>query len=161
MDTMLIGRYHVDTRKFVVEQAPVPLPGPGEVLVEVKAAGGCLSDVHLSDETLSPPFLTSDAVTVVHEVSGVIHTLSLVLQRGLTVGTRGPGRLPAWPQRLPDSLWATAPRRRASSNWCGLPPAAASTWAPQSPTTSRTDAREAVIRPENKIGDPIRLILVP
>ncbi|MEV6118437.1 zinc-binding dehydrogenase [Streptomyces sp. NPDC052109] len=88
MDTMLAGRFHVDTKKFLVEEVPVPEPGPGEVLVEVKAAGVCLSDVHLIDGSLAPLFLSSDAVTVGHEVSGVVHTLGPGLKRGLTPGTR-------------------------------------------------------------------------
>ncbi|GAB4060998.1 zinc-binding dehydrogenase [Catellatospora paridis] len=88
MDTMLAGRFHMDPRKFVVEEVPVPVPGPGEVLVEVKAAGVCLSDIHLIDGSLVPLFATSDVVTVGHEVSGVIHTLGPGLQRGLTAGTR-------------------------------------------------------------------------
>ncbi|GAA3467462.1 zinc-binding dehydrogenase [Nonomuraea roseola] len=88
MDTMLAGRFHLDSRKFLVEEVPVPVPGPGEVLVEVKAAGVCLSDVHLIDGTLPPLFATSEAVTVGHEISGVIHTLGHGLKRGLTVGAR-------------------------------------------------------------------------
>ncbi|MFF3517253.1 zinc-binding dehydrogenase [Streptomyces sp. NPDC002573] len=88
MDTMLAGRFHLDTRKFAVEEVPVPVPGRGEVLVEVRAAGVCLSDVHLIDGSLVPLFATSDVVTVGHEVSGVIHTLGPDLKRGLSVGTR-------------------------------------------------------------------------
>ncbi|MEU6201007.1 zinc-binding dehydrogenase [Streptomyces sp. NPDC047061] len=88
MDTMLAGRFHLDTGKFGVEEVPVPVPGPGEVLVEVKAAGVCLSDVHLIDGSLVPLFATSDTVTVGHEVSGVIHTLGPDLKCDLTVGTR-------------------------------------------------------------------------
>ncbi|MBV1854340.1 zinc-binding dehydrogenase [Catellatospora sp. NEAU-YM18] len=85
---MLAGRFHLDSKKFVVEEVPVPVPGSGEVLVEVKAAGVCLSDVHLIDGSLVPLFATSDVVTVGHEVSGVIHTLGPGLQRGLAMGTR-------------------------------------------------------------------------
>ncbi|CCK26123.1 dehydrogenase [Streptomyces davaonensis JCM 4913] len=88
MDTMLAGRFHLNSKKFAVEEVPVPAPGPGEVLIEVKAAGVCLSDVHLIDGSLVPLFATSDTVTVGHEVSGVIHTLGPDLKRGLTVGTR-------------------------------------------------------------------------
>lgn len=88
MDTMLAGRFHLDSKKFAVEEVPVPVPGPGEILIEVKAAGVCLSDVHLLDGSLVPLFATSDTVTVGHEVAGVIHTLGPDLKRGLTVGTR-------------------------------------------------------------------------
>ncbi|MFF4316169.1 zinc-binding dehydrogenase [Streptomyces sp. NPDC001507] len=88
MDTMLAGRFHLDSKKFAVEEVPVPVPGPGEVLIEVKAAGVCLSDVHLIDGSLVPLFAASDTVTVGHEVSGVVHTLGPALKRGLPVGTR-------------------------------------------------------------------------
>lgn len=88
MHTMLAGRFHQDSKKFAVEEVPVPVPGPGEILIEVKAAGVCLSDVHLLDGSLVPLFATSYTVTVGHEVAGVIHTLGPDLKRGLTVGTR-------------------------------------------------------------------------
>ncbi|MFF2244409.1 zinc-binding dehydrogenase [Arthrobacter sp. NPDC058130] len=88
MNTMLAARFHLDSKKFAVEEVPIPVPGPGEILIEVKAAGVCLSDVHLLDGSLVPLFATSDAVTVGHEVAGVIHTLGPDLKRGLTVGTR-------------------------------------------------------------------------
>jgi D-arabinose 1-dehydrogenase-like Zn-dependent alcohol dehydrogenase len=74
MNTMLAGRLHVTTGKFRVEEVPVPVPGPGEVLIEVKAAGVCLSDVHLIDGSLKP-FVPIEEVTLGHEVAGVIHTL--------------------------------------------------------------------------------------
>jgi D-arabinose 1-dehydrogenase-like Zn-dependent alcohol dehydrogenase len=88
MDTMLAGRFHLDSKKFVVEEVPIPAPGPGEVLVEVKAAGVCLSDVHLIDGSLVPLFATADTITVGHEVSGVIHTHGPGLRRDLAAGTR-------------------------------------------------------------------------
>ncbi|MFR9727388.1 zinc-binding dehydrogenase [Streptomyces sp. MS19] len=56
-----------------VEDVPRPVPGPGEVLVKVEAAGVCLSDVHLIDGTLGRgPHLSGDAVTLGHEVAGVV-----------------------------------------------------------------------------------------
>ena len=88
MDTVLAGRFHLDGKKLVVEEIPVPVPGPGEVLVEVKAAGVCLSDVHIIDGSLRSLFAASDVVTLGHEVSGVIHSLGPGLKRDLTVGTR-------------------------------------------------------------------------
>lgn len=59
----------------VLEDAPVPQPGPGEVLVQVGAAGACHSDLHLMHDfdegTLpwAPPF------TLGHENAGWVHTL--------------------------------------------------------------------------------------
>jgi D-arabinose 1-dehydrogenase-like Zn-dependent alcohol dehydrogenase len=64
---------------------PVPAPGPGEVLVAVKAAGVCLSDVHLIDGSLSPVFNRGRAVTLGHEVAGAIEAIG----RGMTGGGAG------------------------------------------------------------------------
>lgn len=93
MNTMLAGRLRLDTRTFAVEEVPVPVPGPGEVLVEVRAAGVCLSDVHLIDGSLSPFFPTdavtkAGAVTLGHEVAGVVHTLGPDTKGDWTPGQR-------------------------------------------------------------------------
>ncbi|MGZ4495880.1 MAG: NAD(P)-dependent alcohol dehydrogenase [Nocardioides sp.] len=59
----------------VLEEVPVPVPGPGEVLVQVGAAGACHSDLHLMHDfepgglPWSPPF------TLGHENAGWVHTL--------------------------------------------------------------------------------------
>ncbi|MER7010368.1 zinc-binding dehydrogenase [Saccharopolyspora sp. NPDC000359] len=87
MNTMLAGRLHVPSGRFRVEEVPVPVPGPGEVLVEVKAAGVCLSDVHLVDGTLKP-FVPTEELTLGHEVAGVVHSLGPDLRGDWTPGTR-------------------------------------------------------------------------
>ena len=59
----------------VMEEVPRPEPGPGEVVVQVGAAGACHSDLHLMHDfeggTLpwAPPF------TLGHENAGWVHTL--------------------------------------------------------------------------------------
>ncbi|MGW0183649.1 zinc-binding dehydrogenase [Nocardia sp. NPDC003345] len=53
----------------------MPEPGPGEVLIEVGAAGVCLSDVHLIEGMLKPLFLREEAVVLGHEVAGTVHRL--------------------------------------------------------------------------------------
>ena len=69
----------------VLTDVPVPEPGPGEVLVQVGAAGACHSDLHLMHEfepgTLpwNPPF------TLGHENAGWVHTLGEGVS-GLEVG---------------------------------------------------------------------------
>ncbi|MGD6755817.1 zinc-binding dehydrogenase [Streptomyces sp. BH105] len=93
MSTMLAGRLRLDTRTFAVEEVPIPVPGPGEVLVEVRAAGVCLSDVHLIDGSLSPFFpveavTRAGAVTLGHEVAGVVHTLGPDVKGGWMPGQR-------------------------------------------------------------------------
>lgn len=93
MTTMLAGRLHIgDTdgtgRRFAVEEVPVPVPGPGEVLVEVRAAGVCLSDVHLIDGSLRPAYDPADVVTLGHEVAGVVHTVGADVPGGWAPGAR-------------------------------------------------------------------------
>ncbi|MFH7334820.1 zinc-binding dehydrogenase [Streptomyces sp. KHY 26] len=103
MDTMLAGRLHLDSMRFAVEEAPVPVPGPGEVLIEVKAAGVCLSDVHLLDGTIKPFHpVDGDTVTLGHEVAGVIHTL-------------GPGLLGDWAPGMRVALQAGQPCGRCAN----------------------------------------------
>ncbi|GIH99835.1 zinc-binding dehydrogenase [Planobispora takensis] len=87
-DTMLAGRLDVRNKTFAVEEVPVPEPGPGEVRIKVKAAGVCLSDVHLIDGSLNPLFLASDKVTLGHEVSGVIDALGPDVPGGWAAGQR-------------------------------------------------------------------------
>ncbi|GHA92403.1 zinc-binding dehydrogenase [Streptomyces termitum] len=72
MEQMLAARLHVPSRTLRIEEVPRPVPGPGQVLVKVEAAGVCLSDVHLIDGTLTPLLLSGDTVTLGHEVSGTI-----------------------------------------------------------------------------------------
>ncbi|TCO62859.1 zinc-binding dehydrogenase [Actinocrispum wychmicini] len=85
--TMLAGRLDLVTRDFAIEEVPIPEPGPGEVLVEVRASGVCLSDVHLIDGTLRP-VIRNNPITLGHEVAGVVHTLGSEIPPGITVGQR-------------------------------------------------------------------------
>ncbi|MEU3333218.1 zinc-binding dehydrogenase [Glutamicibacter creatinolyticus] len=73
-------------RDFGLEQVPVPVPGPGQVLVRSEAVGLCGSDVHAvrSDvgyEWVRPP------VTLGHEVCGTVVATADAADEGL-VGTR-------------------------------------------------------------------------
>jgi threonine dehydrogenase-like Zn-dependent dehydrogenase len=58
------------------EQVPVPRPGPGQVLIQVKACGICGSDVHMAqaddDNYIWYPGLTGFPCTLGHELSGVV-----------------------------------------------------------------------------------------
>ena len=59
-----------------IEDVPIPKPGPGEVLVEVKAVGICGSDVHMAqpddDGYIWYPGLTGFPATLGHELSGIV-----------------------------------------------------------------------------------------
>jgi D-arabinose 1-dehydrogenase-like Zn-dependent alcohol dehydrogenase len=69
---MLAGRLHLAKRRLEMEMVPVPEPGRGQVRIKVEAAGVCLSDVHLIEGLLDPLHHRGDAVTLGHEVAGVV-----------------------------------------------------------------------------------------
>ena len=65
MKALILKEYN----QFVYEDVPMPQPGPGDVLVQVKACGICGSDVHGMDGSSGrriPPLIMG------HEASGVI-----------------------------------------------------------------------------------------
>ncbi|MFB7944721.1 zinc-binding dehydrogenase [Kitasatospora phosalacinea] len=72
MSTMRAVRLHLPTRTLSVEEVERPVPGPGQVLVKVEAAGVCLSDVHLIEGSLTPLYLPGESVTLGHEVAGTV-----------------------------------------------------------------------------------------
>lgn len=59
---------------YVIEDRPVPEPGPGEVLVEVAAAGICGSDLELFEGTRPAPYVSYPVVPG-HEWAGVVAAL--------------------------------------------------------------------------------------
>jgi 2-desacetyl-2-hydroxyethyl bacteriochlorophyllide A dehydrogenase len=67
-------RYHAGRVGVSVESVPVPEPAPGEVLVKVKAAGLCGTDVSIAYHQNSPLVFRSP-ITVGHEAAGVIWRL--------------------------------------------------------------------------------------
>lgn len=62
--------------KIRIEDVKIPKPGPGEVLIEVKACGICGSDVHMAQEDekgyIWYPGLTGFPCTLGHELAGVV-----------------------------------------------------------------------------------------
>ena len=62
--------------RMKIEEVPVPKPGPGQVLVQVKACGICGSDVHMAQADAEGyiwyPGLTGFPCTLGHEMSGVV-----------------------------------------------------------------------------------------
>lgn len=61
----------------------VPEPGPGEVLVKVRAAGVCGTDLHIVDGMIKPD---AYPMTLGHEAAGVVEQAGLGV--GLAVGAR-------------------------------------------------------------------------
>ena len=44
MRAAVLRGYH---EPLQIEEKPIPVPGPGEVLVKVRASGLCVSDIHI------------------------------------------------------------------------------------------------------------------
>jgi len=82
--TMRAERFYAETKTVVVEDVPVPEPGPGEVLVEVAFCGICHSDVSLINGTFPAQ---RPVVTQGHEASGTIAKLGPDVT-GWSVGDR-------------------------------------------------------------------------
>ncbi|HVM28448.1 MAG TPA: alcohol dehydrogenase catalytic domain-containing protein [Mycobacteriales bacterium] len=62
-------RFHGQGRPVRVEQVPRPQPAAGEVLIDVRAAGVCGTELHFLDGLLTP---ARTPITLGHEVAGVV-----------------------------------------------------------------------------------------
>lgn len=79
MKAVVLKEFH---KPFVVEELPIPEPGPGEVLIKVMASGLCLTDAHIQDgilKTVKPPY------TPGHELAGIVVKLGPGV-KGVQVG---------------------------------------------------------------------------
>jgi threonine dehydrogenase-like Zn-dependent dehydrogenase len=68
--TMRAARFDRTSRQLMVQDVPLPQPGPGEVLIRVGAAGICASDLHMMDGTMAE--FPLEQVTPGHETAGTI-----------------------------------------------------------------------------------------
>ncbi len=62
-------RFHGPQRGIAVEDVARPVAGPGEVVVDVKAAGVCGTELHFLDGLLTP---AQTPITLGHEVAGTV-----------------------------------------------------------------------------------------
>jgi propanol-preferring alcohol dehydrogenase len=62
-------RFHGVGRPLAVEEVDRPRPGPGDVLIDVAAAGVCGTELHFLDGLLTP---ARTPITLGHEVAGVV-----------------------------------------------------------------------------------------
>jgi propanol-preferring alcohol dehydrogenase len=62
-------RFHGKDQGLVLEEVNRPTPSPGQVLVEVMAAGVCGTELHFLDGLLTP---ARTPITLGHEVAGVV-----------------------------------------------------------------------------------------
>jgi len=65
-------RFHGTDQPLTLEEVPEPHAGPGEVVVQVKAAGLCHSDVSALDDPGWMPLFPRIPMTLGHENAGVI-----------------------------------------------------------------------------------------
>ncbi|HEX9212276.1 MAG TPA: alcohol dehydrogenase AdhP [Bradyrhizobium sp.] len=83
MPTMKAAIVRQFGKPLVIQDVPVPQPGPGEVLVKVKACGVCHTDLHAASGDWPvkpvPPFIPG------HEVAGIVAALGSGV-RNLKVG---------------------------------------------------------------------------
>lgn len=68
---MKAWQFVTENHPLELHEVPDPQPGPGEVVLDVKAAGICHSDVGFLDGTLSA-LLPHRPITLGHEIAGVI-----------------------------------------------------------------------------------------
>ncbi len=69
---MRAARFHESGRPLAVEDIDPPRPGPGEVLLDVAAAGVCGTELHFIDGLLTP---ARAPITLGHEVAGIVAEL--------------------------------------------------------------------------------------
>ena len=73
MQTMKAAIVKAFGKPLVIEDVPIPVPGPGELLVKVKACGVCHTDLHAASGDWPvkplPPFIPG------HEAAGVVAAL--------------------------------------------------------------------------------------
>lgn len=68
--TMRAAQFVAVGQPLEVRDVPVPRPGPGEVVVRVRACGLCGSDVHIAVEGVTPTAFTP--ITLGHEPAGEV-----------------------------------------------------------------------------------------
>lgn len=67
-------QYVGDHKPITLNDVPEPVPGPGEVLVDVRAVGICHTDIGFLDGSISRQ-LAYSPITLGHEIAGVVSAL--------------------------------------------------------------------------------------
>jgi alcohol dehydrogenase, propanol-preferring len=67
---MKAARLHAYGQPLQIDEIPTPTPGPGEVLIAVRGAGFCHSDIHVIDGDI--PILPRMPLVLGHENAGVV-----------------------------------------------------------------------------------------
>ncbi|ALV40012.1 zinc-binding dehydrogenase [Pseudarthrobacter sulfonivorans] len=134
------------TGKFGIREVPIPEPGPDEVRIKVRAAGVCLSDVHLISGDIGPMRNVNAVRTLGHEVAGTVDafgslvdgwkegdrvTLQAVIARSWGVDTMGLDYDGGWADYVvvPQQVLVSIPDNLPFDQACIIPDAVATPWA--------------------------------
>ena len=74
--------------KVVIEERPVPAPGPGEVLIQIGSVGICGSDVHYYQHGRIAEYVVREPLVLGHEAGGRIVAVGAGVDSG-RVGRAG------------------------------------------------------------------------
>ena len=75
--------YFLGNRELAIADIPDPTPGPGEVVLEIRASGMCGSDLRVYRAASASPFIAG------HEPCGVVAEVGLgVTERDARIGQR-------------------------------------------------------------------------
>jgi propanol-preferring alcohol dehydrogenase len=72
---MKAWQFTMTNEPLVLNEIPEPEPGPGEVVLNIKAAGLCHSDVGAMTDESWLPLIPNRPITIGHEIAGVITKL--------------------------------------------------------------------------------------
>lgn len=78
---MLAARMHDYHKPLVLEEVPTPEIQPTEILVKVKAAGMCRTDVQLLDGYFRKYVESTFPLTPGHEIAGVVHKIGSLVPK--------------------------------------------------------------------------------
>jgi len=94
-ETMFAWQWTGTGRPLVLQEVPVPEPGGDEVLIKVRAAGMCHSDVGEIDEPSWAATITRNPITLGHEIAGEVAAVGTAVSGwapGQRVGVHPLGR---------------------------------------------------------------------
>ena len=162
MATMRAWNIDFKTKDFGMHEVEIPQPGPDEVRVKVRAAGVCLSDVHLVSGSIGP-IRNVDAVrTLGHEIAGTVDaygslvagwnegdrvTLQAVVERSWGTDTMGLDYNGGWADYIivPQQSLVAIPDNLPFDQACIIPDALSTPWAAISNTAKARAGESAAV----------------
>jgi NADPH:quinone reductase len=107
------------TPDWEILDVDVPTPGPGQILVRVRAAGINRADLYMLEGTYNPDSKTSNTFTAGFELAGQVETVGAGVENlaagdrvmAVTLGAFAPTRWPTTATRPPRRSHSPGPRR--------------------------------------------------